>query len=518
MTKLNSTGKVSLVGAGPGAMKLITLRGCELLREADVVLYDGLVNDEVLQLANPRAELLCVGKHGHGGMWSQQEIDAKTISFAKEGKQVVRLKGGDTAIFARTSEEVEHLVAGGIPYEIVPGITAALAATAYAGVPLTHRDWASAVAFVTGQMQPSDGSLDSDEGMDWKGLAAFPGTLVLYMGVTTAARWSQQLMEAGKSPRTPVALVRRVSWNDQQVLRCQLDNVAETIQGTPGFRPPVISIIGDVAQLTESMSWFVDRPLFGKRFLIPSTERTGGKLRSALNDLGATTTLQPAVVTTPITEDPDIDATLRSIAEFDWVLFTSPTGVDRFFQRFDALGLDARKLGAVKIGSIGQSTSEALVRHRIHPDCTPESPSIENLVPLLAPEAKGKRFLFVRPPEGRTIGQELLTEAGGICQNLELYRQQPVSRWPDIVLENCRKGKYDGVIVTSLNIAEQVVALIAPSHTTQTWYSISPRVSARLRELGCTRIHMADRSDIDGVLECVVEGGTTEDTERRLKT
>lgn len=494
-----SLGKVSLVGAGPGDANLITLRGIQLLASADVVLYDGLVNPEILQHASPNAELICVGKHGHGGMWTQKEIDQRTIAFAKEGKSVVRLKGGDTAIFARTAEEVEQLAALAIPFEIVPGITAALAATAYAGIPLTHRDWASAVAFVTGQLQPSDGSLDADDGIDWKSLASFPGTLVLYMGVTTAHHWSQQLIAAGKSPATPVALVRRISWPDQQVVRCELGNVSETIRSLPGFRPPVISIIGEVVNLTSTMNWFSQRPLFGKRYLIAATPDSGSKLSRMLSELGAQVTLQPAMETSPVVDWTEIDPHLHNLARHTWLVFTSPAGVKTFMDRLFHLGYDARHLSGSKIASVGTGTSEALQQYSLRADRTPQVSGIEFLAPLLIPESPGASILFIRNESGRTEGIELLTSHGAKCVSLNVYEQKPVPAWPSPILEACRDGRWHGILVTSANIAEHACNRIAPHQSQQRWYSISTHTTETLKAHGCTQVVTSSSPNFDSL-------------------
>lgn len=503
-------GKVYLVGAGPGDANLITLRGIQVLATADVVLYDGLVNPEILRHASPHAEQLCVGKHGHGGMWTQKEIDQQTIAFAAAGKSVVRLKGGDTAIFARTAEEVEQLAALSVPFEIVPGITAALAATAYAGIPLTHRDWASAVAFVTGQLQPSDGSQDADDGIDWQSLAQFPGTLVLYMGVTTAQHWSQQLIASGKSPSTPVALVRRISWPDQQVIRCELGNVSETIRSLPGFRPPVISIIGEVVNLAATMNWFSQRPLFGKRYLIAATSDSGSKLSRMLSELGAHVTLQPAMETSPVQDWSEIDPHLHDIARYAWLVFTSPAGVEAFMGRVFQLGYDARHLGRSKIASVGTATSESLQRYSLRADRTPQIAGIENLAPLLAPEAPGASILFVRNESGRTEGIELLASLGAKCIGANVYEQKPVAAWPAATLTACDQGVWDGIVVTSANIAEQACALIAPYHAQQRWYSISDRATDMLLAQGCTQVATSSSPSLDSLVDSILRDASME--------
>lgn len=259
-----------MVGAGPGDPGLITLRGCEVLRRADLILYDYLVNPQILEHAPPTAERRCMGRHGAGKLTSQEEINAILVREAQQGRVVVRLKGGDPAVFARGAEEVETLAAAGIPCEVVPGITAALAAGSYAGVPITHRDFASCVALVTGQ------ECAGKEGeLDYAALAQFPGTLVFYMGVTTAPQWTRALIEAGKAPETPVAVVRRCSWPDQQVIEGTLGEIAAQLAAKK-IRPPVLFIVGDVARCRSTATWFEQRPLFGQTVLVtrPSSRRT----------------------------------------------------------------------------------------------------------------------------------------------------------------------------------------------------------------------------------------------------
>ncbi len=273
-------GQVFLIGAGPGHPGLLTLRGAELLGRSDVVLYDGLSNADLLRHA-PSAEHICVGKHGQSRIWRQDEIIAEILRHAQAGKSVARLKGGDPAVFARTAEEVEALREAGVPFEIVPGITAALAAGSYAGIPITHRGLASAVALVTGHEEPEK----PESALDWGALARFPGTLVIYMGVTTAQTWTHALLEAGKPADTPAAIVRRCSLPDQQTIRCRLDEVAEHLTPATKFRPPVIVILGPVTELAETMSWVQHRPLQGQTILVTRPADQAAALADPLRDL-----------------------------------------------------------------------------------------------------------------------------------------------------------------------------------------------------------------------------------------
>ena len=279
-------GPVYLIGAGPGDPGLLTLRGAQLLAKADVVLYDGLSNTDLLRHA-PSADHISVGKHGQTRIWRQEEIIDEILRHAEAGKSVARLKGGDPAVFARTAEEVAALKKAEISFEIVPGITAALAASSFAGIPVTHRGLASAVALVTGHEEPGK----KESALDWQALARFPGTLVIYMGVTTAEAWTQALLDAGKAPETPTARIRRCSLPDQQSIRCRLDEVADRLTPAIKFRPPVIVIIGPVTELAESMDWISKRPLFGQTILVTRPADQASALAGPLRDLGATVLL-----------------------------------------------------------------------------------------------------------------------------------------------------------------------------------------------------------------------------------
>ncbi|MCU0719696.1 MAG: uroporphyrinogen-III C-methyltransferase [Pirellula sp.] len=509
-TKVSGTkasGKVYLVGAGPGDEGLITLRGVELLALADVVLYDGLINPKILQHANSQALLICVGKHGHGGTWTQREIDDETVRYALEGKRVVRLKGGDTTVFARTAEEIERLVAEGISFEVVPGITAALAVSAYTGIPLTHRDWASSVALVTGQLQPVDGDVLPEDTPDWAAIANFPGTLVIYMGMTTANVWSQMLVQNGKPSSTPVALVRRVSWDDQQIVRCTLGSVSQTLSQHRSFRPPVIAIIGEVADAPVDMDWFASRPVSGLRFLIASSETTGAKLCSLISDEGGMAVIEPATKIAPPASWEQIDTIIEDISRFDWILFASAHGVDSFLQRMWDRSLDARAFKSCQIACVGEATAISLRRWGLSSDCTPETAGIENLISLLVPECLGKSCLLVRTATGKQLGIEALEAAGASVECADVYIQQPVDKWSARRVGELMNNEYHGVLVTSQNIAIHAVRLMGDAASKQSWFCLSDSIAVALRRLGCTNVFVAANpslvSLIDRIKECL---------------
>ena len=502
---MNATrpGKVYLIGAGPGDPGLITIRGAELIGRADAILYDGLANEALLRYASPQAEKICVGKHGHGGMWSQSQIDNEVIRLAKLGKSVARLKGGDTAVFARTAEEVDRLIEEGIPYEIVPGITAALAVSAYAGIPLTHRDWSSAVALITGRLQPADGSEDAEESLDWSALAKFPGTLVLYMGVTTASHWSNKLIEAGKPASTPVAMVRRCSWANQQVIRCELGTVAATIASMPGLRPPIISIVGEVIQLAKTMDWFSARPWFGKKVWVTSPEFTANTLSKKFAEQGAEVLQYPVMTIEPPVEWRAIDATLSELDRFDWIVFSSVFGVDGFFERLRTIGKDGRSLYRSKLAAVGSGTAAAIAKYSLNCDMVPQVAGAESLAELLIHQCQGQQFLFVRNADGETSAMTRLEGAGATITSLNIYRQTPVVSLPSSALKAIEAGEVDAITATSRNMASQVVALLGEVSHQQKWLSLSPRITARLHELGCKNVLTASNPSFDALVELV---------------
>lgn len=498
---LSKPGKVYLIGAGPGDPGLITVRGAELIGRADVILFDGLANQEILGYARADALQICVGKHGHGGMWSQKQIDDEVIRFAKSGKSVARLKGGDTAIFARTAEEVDRLVDEKIPYEIVPGITAALAASAFAGIPLTHRDWSSAVALVTGQLQPADGNAEAEESLDWNALAHFPGTLVLYMGVTTANYWSAKLIEAGKSASTPVALVRRCSWPDQQVIRCELGNVGATIESLPGLRPPIVSIIGEVIRTAKPADWFSGRPWFGKRIWVTSPDRTGRVLGQKFSEAGGIVIRQPVMNIESPEDWTSVDATLNALHEFDWIVFSSVYGVDAFFHRLHTLGKDGRCLYRCKIAAVGSATAAAIAKHSMFCDVVPQVQGAESLAHLLEPACQGQRFLFVGNPDGEKIAIERLSTAGATVNSIYVYQQRVVAELPSAVAPYVLNHGFDAITATSKNIAQQTVALLGEASVQQHWLSLSPAISETLRGLGCVHVQTAREPSFEALVE-----------------
>jgi uroporphyrinogen III methyltransferase/synthase len=498
---MQPSGHVALVGAGPGEPGYITVRGVELLAAADVVLYDYLVNPVLLHYARSTAERICLGQHGRTRIWSQEEVNAELVRRALAGERVVRLKCGDSTIFARLAEELEAILAHGLAYEIVPGITAAQGAGSCAGIPLTHRDFASAVALVTGH----EVTAKTVSSLDFAALARFPGTLVFYMGVTNVHEWSTALMAAGKSPETPVAVVRRCSFPDQQTISCTLGTVAERITKPAKLRPPVIFVIGDVAQLAGQANWFEQRPLFGQRILITRPVDQAAALAQGLAAYGAELLYQPTIAIEPPDDWQPVDALLDHLARFDWLVFSSSNGVQSFFSRLHVRGHDARSLGQAKLAAIGPGTAEALARWHLRCDLVPpDAFRAESLAAALTAAAAGKRLLLVRASRGREVLAERLIAAGCEVEQVVAYRSVDLPSPAPEIAAQMAAGEIDWVTVTSSAIATNLVRLFGESLRQTRLASISPITTATLRELGFEAAAEASKYTMTGLVQAVL--------------
>ena len=502
-TMQTMNGRVYLIGAGPGDPGLLTLRGAELLGRADVVLYDGLSNPDLLCHADA-AEKICVGKHGKSRIWRQDEIIHEMLRHATAGKVVARLKGGDPAVFARTAEEVEAVRAAKIPLEIVPGITAALAAGSFAGIPVTHRGLASAVALVTGHEEPQK----SESALDWDALARFPGTLVIYMGVTTAATWTKKLIDSGKSADTPAALIRRCSLPDQQTIHCRLDEIADRLTPASKFRPPVIVILGAVTELAETMGWIQDRPLFGQTILVTRPTEQAEPLATRLSDLGATVLRQPAIAINPPQDWNAVDQALDRLSEFDSIIFCSQNGVRYFLDRLELRQWDVRSLAGIEIACIGSKTAETLAYYHLLADVTPSSFRAESLLDELVPTAAGKRMLIVRASRGSEILPDRLTAAGAIVTQAIAYRHTDVTQCDSTIAALAAEGKIDWVTLTSSASAESAVRMFRDTLSHMRIASLSPVTSEAISKQGFQVAAEADPYTIESLVQALIEANS----------
>jgi uroporphyrinogen III methyltransferase/synthase len=491
-------GKVYLVGAGPGDPGLLTLRGAECIREADVILFDYLASPQLLEGARTDAECICLGRHGHGRLMSQAEINDAMIRHAQAGRSVVRLKGGDPTIFAHLAEEVGALESAGVPYEIVPGITAAQSASSHAGIPLTHRDDASCVAFVTGQEAAAKRSA-----LDYAALARFPGTLVFYMGVTTATEWSGALLKEGKRPDTPVAVVRRCSLPDQETRFTTLGELGEFVLRRK-LRPPAVIIVGDVARARETANWFTTRPLFGRTVLVTRPEHQSSDLTQRLRSLGANVLCQPAIEIGPPRDSSDIDDVIQRLSDFDWLVFSSANGVCFFFDRLEKLGHDARHLGRSKLAAIGPATVAALADRHLRTDVQPETYRAEALAEALTPHVRGKHVLVARASRGREVLAQMLADAGALVKQTVVYESRDAAAPNDDIAELLDAGKIDWITVTSSAIARSLVRLFGDRLRHTRLAAISPLTAGTLSQLGHSAASVAEVYTTGGLVGAIL--------------
>lgn len=421
-------GKVYLVGGGPGDPKLITLRGLEALKRADAVVYDRLAGPRLLGEIKPDAEVIYVGKRSQRHTMKQEDINRLLTELALAGKTVVRLKGGDPAVFGRVGEEADTLARHGIPFEIIPGVTSAIGVPAYAGIPLTHRDMASSFAVVTGYENPDKPELN----VDWAKLAPAVDTLVFLMGVAKIDTICRELIAHGRAPDTPVALIRWGTRPAQRTLVGTLQDIPERVKQT-GFKPPAVIVVGDVVRLRETMGWYEQKPLFGCRVLITRTAEQAGELAGKVDELGGEAFEWPAIALRA-PDDPGkrsaLDAALARLDQYNWVIFTSVNGVDYFFRRLKETGGDIRRLAGAKIAAVGPRTADALADRGLMADLQPASRFqaeglLDVMLPVLTP---GDRVLLARGGQARDVLPETLEARGAEVTDAVVYDNVPGRR------------------------------------------------------------------------------------------
>ena len=377
-------------------------------------------------------------------------------------------------------------------------MTAALAAGSYAGIPITHRDFASAAALITAQENP-----EKETSLDYQALARFPGTLVFYMGATTARTWTSALIEAGKAADTPAAIIRRCSFPDQKTWRCTLGEAADLIDGADKIRPPLIVIVGAAAALGEADSWFQSRPLFGKKVMVTRPRSQAGSLGKLLSNLGAEVLLQAAIEITEPADWSPVDDVLKRLGEFDWLVFSSVNGVRFLLERLLGSGGDLRKLTSLRLAAIGIGTSEELARYHLKADLLPQEFRAEALAEALAAEASGKRFLLARASRGREVLAEQLASAGGHVTQVVVYNSTDVSTPDAEIAEQLNSGAVDWITVTSSAIARSLVQMFGEDLKKASLASISPITSQTLSELGFPPQAEATSYTMQGVVEAI---------------
>lgn len=499
------TGQVFLVGAGPGDPGLITLRGLQCLALADLVLYDGLVNPLLLRHSAATAERTCRVETATGRSLPQAEINQRLIAAAREGKTVVRLKGGDPFVFGRGSEEAAALAAAGIPFEVVPGVTAAIAASAYAGISLTHRNLASAVAFITGHEDPDK----SGSVIDYPALAAFPGTLVFYMGLHRLSAICQALISAGRSPETPAAVISRGTTPGQRTIVANLQTLPDRV-AEGGLHAPSLIVVGDCVSQRDQINWFEHRPLFGQRIGITRPAAQADPIVSRVVELGGQPILMPTIEIAPPATWDAVDAAIDHLCEVDWLIFTSANGVRALLDRLWQTHRDLRSLGGIRLAAIGDSTAAALEQFHLRPDLVPPEFRAEALATALVPHVRGKRVLWARASRGRNVLPAELRNAGAHVDEVIVYQNTDAPQLPPdaaLLLDN---GHLDWIGISSPAIARNLYRLLSPQAAAaigqQTKLaSISPVTTSALQELGWPVAVEASTYTWDGILEAIME-------------
>ncbi|MEE8283151.1 MAG: uroporphyrinogen-III C-methyltransferase [candidate division NC10 bacterium] len=432
-------GKVFLVGAGPGDPGLLTLKGKRCLECADVVIYDYLVNERLLAYAPPAAERICVGKQAGEHRLPQEEINRLVIERALGGRMVVRLKGGDPFIFGRGGEEAEALVEAGVPFEIVPGVTSAIAVPAYAGIPLTHRDLTSSVAFVAGR------PAREGPGIDWRALSGI-GTVVFLMGVSRLSEIVERLLEHGRSPETPVAVIRSGTWPLQQTVTGTLRDIVERAKTV---RPPAIILVGEVVRLRDRLGWFEEKPLFGRRIVVTRAREQQSDFAELLEGYGAEVIECPTIAILPPEDWTALDQCLERIGGYHWVIFTSANGVRFFLGRLRERGGDLRVLYGIRVATIGPATAAALEGAGLRPDLVPDEYRAEAILEGLDRDLHGVRFLVPRAAEAREALPAGLRERGAHVEIVPVYRTMQVADQAGAVVGLLQAGQIDAVTFTS---------------------------------------------------------------------
>ncbi|HIE53227.1 MAG TPA: uroporphyrinogen-III C-methyltransferase [Armatimonadetes bacterium] len=494
-------GTVYLVGAGPGEAGLITVKGLRCLRAADVVVYDRLVNPQLLREAKPEAELIYVGKAPDRQAFKQEEINDLLVDLARQGRTVCRLKGGDPFVFGRGGEEAEALAANGVPFEVVPGVTSAVAAPAYAGIPVTHRQWASSLAFITGHEDPTKGP----SALRWEQLAGGVDTLVFLMGVGRLPAIVENLLRHGRDPRTPVALVRWGTYPVQETLVGTLGDIVEKAQ-VANFQPPAVVVVGEVVRLREKLRWFDTKPLFGQRVLVTRARAQASVLAELLREQGAQPIEFPLLRIVPLDFQARLEELLAAGFPFDWVLFTSANGVTVFLEALRKLGCDARVFGGVKIGTIGPATKEALAPWGLKADYCPRTFVAEQLAAEFPEPPQGLRILLPRAREAREVLPRTLAERGARVEVLPVYQTVREEGNVPAIQEQFQRGEIEVVTFTSSSSVRYFRELLGEVPLAGvTIACLGPQTAETARQLGLSVDVVAEEYTVPGLVRALVQ-------------
>ncbi len=504
-TQSRDSGTVYLIGAGPGDPGLITVKALERIRTADAVIYDYLANESLIREAKPTAELIYVGKTGSAHTLEQSEINNLLIQKAMEGKNVARVKGGDPYVFGRGGEEAEVLDEARISFEVIPGVTSAVAAPAYAGIPVTHRDHASMVTFITGHEDPTK----EDSAIDWAVLARNTGTLVFLMGVKNLRTISRSLIENGKTAETPAALVRWGTTSRQSSLISTLGEIPFEAERL-GMRAPAVLVVGSVVSLHDKLAWFERKPLFGKRILVTRSREQSRRMADRIGEMGGEAVLFPTIRIVPPDSFERLDQAIKEINSFDWVIFTSINGVEHFFSRFYERREDIRDMAGPRIAAIGPVTARAIQERGLKVDRTAKQFTAEGLLVLFSPEeVSGKRFLIPRAEKAREVLPQQLNEWGGRVEVVPAYRTGfPEDAEIHAVRKMLETESLNAVTFTSSSTVTHFIEMLDVSNLPELLRgvviaSIGPVTSETVRENGLSVDVEAEEYTVDGLVEAL---------------
>lgn len=499
-------GKVYLIGAGPGDPGLITVKGLECVQKADVIIYDYLANERLLDHRRPDAELIYVGKQGSRHTLPQDEINALIIKKAREGKYVARLKGGDPFIFGRGGEEAEELADNGVPFEVVPGVTAATAVPTYAGIPLTHREHTASVAFVTGHEDPTK----EESRLHWDKLATGIGTLVFFMGMKNLQRIVDNLVGHGRSPETPVALIQWGTRTDQRVVTGTLSDIVPKVKEAK-LGPPAIIVVGEVVRLRQKLNWFESRPLFGKRIVVTRSREQASVFSEMLIDRGATPIEIPSISVVPPSSWTEMDKALDEIETYHGVIFTSANAIRFFIQRLRERGKDIRALKGVMICAVGPRTAEAIEQYGLKADLVPSEYKAEGVLAALGGEkVKGKRFLIPRAKVAREIIPDGLRKLGAEVTVAVAYENVKPAGDLERIKKLFEDGKIAAVTFTSSSTVNNFVEILGQKEykkvlTGAVIACIGPVTAKTAEEYGIKTDIMPKDYTIPALVEAMVE-------------
>ncbi|OHE25212.1 MAG: uroporphyrinogen-III C-methyltransferase [Syntrophus sp. RIFOXYC2_FULL_54_9] len=499
---MTEKGKVYIIGAGPGDPGLITIRGAQYIREADVIVYDHLVSPEILRHAKEKVRLIYAGKHGGDHTLPQTAINALLITEAVKGAIVARLKGGDPFIFGRGGEEAEVLREAGVPFEVVPGISSAIAVPAYAGIPLTHRNHTVSVAFVTGHEDPTKGKSH----LDWSTLAGV-GTLIFLMGVKNLPMIAENLIRAGKDAATPAALIRRGTTPDQETLTGTLGDIVRKAEERR-FAPPAIFVVGTVVGLRETLSWFETKPLFSRGIVITRPEAQAEELSELLRRKGARVIPFPVIRIAPPETWEELDGAIDRLESYRWIIFTSANGVAFFFRRLRERGRDIRDLKGIRIATIGPATASAVEALGIRVDLVPEEFISEGVVKAFAgADLRGSRVLIPRAKEARDVIPEGLAAMGATCDIATTYRTVRSDRDASELAPLFDDEKVDVITFTSPSTVANFLRIMGPDFHLPAKVRIAcigPVTEAAARKAGLPVDILQERYTIPGLVDALV--------------